>query len=293
MIRGDVMKSEVDSILLYTDPKETPAVYALRVGDGLEVAEFHPSLWKLTVYHDLGASRSVTLGHAEVYLLEYFITHPGEMKSRQELMEHAWGNRIVSQGSLSQAISTLRAVLGDDKKREVIITVPRRGYQFNGNAVLDHQEWLTRKQRILGVNDNQTEENKTPFIGLSAERSARWQLPIFWSSSVALSLLLLTGLTLKSFYTLFPPYASEQLNTARTQLTLLAKNEEELDSTRNLLQPVFKRIEVLGGGRALINRVNNYLEFNCLRLDGTLHTILVHVARVHDLDDIYLQRCLK
>jgi DNA-binding winged helix-turn-helix (wHTH) protein len=131
------------------EKSQSPVCYALRLGDGLEFAEFEPSLWRLTVYHVLGVSRQINLGYAEAFLLEYFARHPGEMISREHLINHAWGDRVVSQGSLNQAVSNIRALLGDDQKREIIITVPRRGYQLNADALMDWDQWMDRKQQII------------------------------------------------------------------------------------------------------------------------------------------------
>lgn len=274
--------------------KQGPESYALRLGEGLEFAEFSPALWRLTIYHVLGVSRQVNLGHSEAYLLEYFVTHPGQMISRQELLDYAWADRVVSQGSLNQAVSNLRGMLGDDQKREIILTVPRHGYQFSTDALMDWAVWLTQKATITGISEVEVDAPPPP----ESERQAvaatgRWQLPALWGLAAVLVLTLLLGVFGPYFYSLFPPYASDRVETLHSQVTLLAINQEELDNTKHFLQPVLKRIDALGGGQLLINRLHNYLEFNCLRSDGTLRTLQVHVARIQALKDEYLQGCLQ
>lgn len=285
----------MSSTVLSQEPERRVDSYALRLGDGLEFAEFSPTLWRLSVYHVLGVSRQVSLGYAEAYLLEYFITHPGEMTSRQELLDHAWADRMVSQGSLNQAISNLRALLGDDQKREIILTVPRRGYQFSAEALMDWKDWLTRKEAILGVADAPAEASSEVAVLPAGPVVApgRWQMPTLWGLSAILALALLTGVLSSYFYTLFPPFASTRFDTQQTRVTLIARNQDELQSTKNFVQPVLQRLDALGGGRVLINRLYDYLELHCLRPDGTLHTLLVHAKRLQALENAYLQRCLK
>jgi DNA-binding winged helix-turn-helix (wHTH) protein len=56
---------------------------------------------------------------------------PGELLSKDELLDAAWGHQFVSESVLKSAISDLRTLLGDDVKQPRFIeTVPRRGYRF-------------------------------------------------------------------------------------------------------------------------------------------------------------------
>lgn len=289
------MTPEDSSNSLGLEPRNATVSYALRLGEGLEFAEFEPSLWRLTVYHVLGVSRQVSLGYAEVFLLDYFAQHPGEMISRQQLLDHAWGDRVVSQGSLNQAISNLRSLLGDDQRREIILTVPRRGYQFNAEALVDWQEWLLRKQEIITPPqvDSQPRGNILPEAPIIVATPWQWQMPAVWCTVVVMSLTLLVGVFNHYYYAIFPPYASEQVTTGKLQVTLLAKDKEVLADTQRSLMPLFKRLDVLGGGRALIHRTNNFLEFTCFRADGTVHTLLVQMERMQLIEDANLQECLK
>jgi DNA-binding winged helix-turn-helix (wHTH) protein len=55
--------------------------------------------------------------------------------TREELLGYAWADRVVSQGSLNQQIYVLRQILGDEKGRQIIQTLPRRGYLFNPDYI--------------------------------------------------------------------------------------------------------------------------------------------------------------
>jgi TolB-like protein len=62
-------------------------------------------------------------------LLRYLVENPGRLVLKDELAEAVWPNVIVSDDSLAQCISDLRAALNDGGRR-IIKTVARRGYLF-------------------------------------------------------------------------------------------------------------------------------------------------------------------
>ncbi len=71
-------------------------------------------------------------------LLVYLATRAGETVSRQELLDGVWGDRIVVEAVLTEGISQLRRVFGDDPKNpRYIRTVHRRGYRLVAPV-----EWL-------------------------------------------------------------------------------------------------------------------------------------------------------
>jgi cholera toxin transcriptional activator len=293
------MNSENDSNSDELLKKASEENYALRLGTGMEFAEFEPLLWRLTIYHVLGVSRQVSLGYAETCLLAYFAKHAGEIISRQDLLDHAWDDRVVSSGSLNQAVSTLRGLLGDDQRREIIITVPRRGYQFNSDVLIDWPQWRVEKKALLNVDSHvhdpdrsQVEEDLIPKI-LSSSTRVWGNYHITSLIMIGLSLSLMTGLFLNYYYVVFPPYKSEHFESANTKLTMIGESSEELNVVRDITLQIFNRMGALGGGRVLVNRSHNYLEISCLRQDKTMHTLLVNIERALTIDEIHLRRCLK
>lgn len=63
---------------------------------------------------------------------------PGEVVTRDELIEAVWGGRIVSDAAISARIAAARRVLGDDGKRQAIIrTVTRRGLMLVPDVVTE------------------------------------------------------------------------------------------------------------------------------------------------------------
>lgn len=113
---------------------ETPSCLTIRTGNIACIARFYPALYQLTLVKD-GVEEKVDLGYSGSRLLERLVQNPGEVVSRDELMEHAWSGRVVGQGSLNQQIYTLRQILCDESTRDIIQTLPRRGYLINPTYV--------------------------------------------------------------------------------------------------------------------------------------------------------------
>jgi DNA-binding winged helix-turn-helix (wHTH) protein/tetratricopeptide (TPR) repeat protein len=60
-----------------------------------------------------------------------FVEHPGELLDRDTMMRALWPDLVVEENNLSQSISSLRRLLGDNGKDcRYIETVPRRGFRF-------------------------------------------------------------------------------------------------------------------------------------------------------------------
>lgn len=67
-------------------------------------------------------------------LLVYLARHPGRLLSKDELIEAVWPDVAVTDDSLVQCISELRAALGGGD-RQLIKTVPRRGYMLEATSL--------------------------------------------------------------------------------------------------------------------------------------------------------------
>ncbi len=113
---------------------DNPTCLIIRTGDADCIARFYPALYQLTLVKH-GIEEKVDLGFAGGRLLERLARNPGEVVDREELMNHAWPGRVVGQGSLNQQVYTLRQILADESEREIIQTLPRRGYLLNPNFV--------------------------------------------------------------------------------------------------------------------------------------------------------------
>ena len=72
-------------------------------------------------------------------VLAFLADHPGEVFSRERIIEKVWSEAFVTDGVLWNSISELRRVFGDDPKNPAYIeTVPRLGYRLIARvAVVD------------------------------------------------------------------------------------------------------------------------------------------------------------
>jgi cholera toxin transcriptional activator len=113
-----------------TQSTDTRTCLTIRTGNVACYARFDPALYQLTLIKH-GVEEKVDLGFSGSRLLERLVSNPGEVVDRDELIDHAWSGRVVGQGSLNQQIYTLRQILSDESTREIIQTLPRRGYLIN------------------------------------------------------------------------------------------------------------------------------------------------------------------
>jgi DNA-binding winged helix-turn-helix (wHTH) protein/TolB-like protein/cytochrome c-type biogenesis protein CcmH/NrfG len=66
-------------------------------------------------------------------LLLHLVDRHGKVVGKQELLEAVWPGIVVTDESLTQAVSELRGALGD-RDQTLIRTVSRRGYRFDGDV---------------------------------------------------------------------------------------------------------------------------------------------------------------
>jgi len=75
--------------------------------------------------------REHTLEPRLMQVLVHLASRPGVVVSRTDLLDLVWGETVVQEEALTQAVSQLRRVMGDDPKNPTIIeTVPKRGYRL-------------------------------------------------------------------------------------------------------------------------------------------------------------------
>ena len=69
-------------------------------------------------------------------LLEYMMTHPDELVSRERLLDVVWGwDYPVGTRAVDTRVAELRKALDDDPARPCYIeTIPGQGYRFVGTV---------------------------------------------------------------------------------------------------------------------------------------------------------------
>ncbi len=112
-----VLLAKVNALLRRTSPASAGAI---SVGKIL----LHPNARK--VYLD---GQEITLAHKEYELLSFFMANPGQIFSREQLLNRIWGYDFEgTTRTVDTHIKTLRQKLGEEGKH--IVTLIRSGYKF-------------------------------------------------------------------------------------------------------------------------------------------------------------------
>lgn len=92
--------------------------------------------------------RQLTLEPRLIDLLVFFARHPGEVLSRDELIDNVWTRNVVTSHVVTQSVSELRKSLkdGDDGSLEYIATVPKRGYKLTVPVIWCTEEGRSRRR---------------------------------------------------------------------------------------------------------------------------------------------------
>ena len=269
---------------------ETASVLRLRTGrkDCCQ-AQFRPDQYQLVLIRD-GEEEKIDLGYAGSRLLERLIREPGEVVSRDELLAHAWSDRVVGQGSLNQQIYTLRQILADEKKREIIQTLPRRGYMFNPQFL--NSEEPTANDASAGDDDEpllpqlpQALRNRNPRRRLVEKMAAL--------AGGMLCLSLVVGADI--YHSLFSsPLQSSEQDIGSKHFVYAAPSQEQLSRLREDTDELIRRLANLNEAPARIHlsRSNDFYEVLCNREGQAPHWLLVHREQLASLDETQLRSCL-
>ncbi|WP_313113324.1 transcriptional regulator [Pseudescherichia sp.] len=167
------------------------------------------------------------LGEFHYILLETLVNHPGEVLSRNFLINAVWKNRVVGNNSLPTAIYALRAALGDDGRlQEIIKTVPKKGYVFN-------KDFITYPNEPLITETVDEKDNQPPSPGLPHAPPMRGLRPVITSKifiSISLAIILLIYLLI-TYYT-HPAQDNRRVSLSAEGSELTLKNETIKDYSR-------------------------------------------------------------
>ena len=112
-----VLLAKANALLRRSSPAAAGAITAGKI-------TLQPSARK--VYLD---GREITLTHKEYELLAFFMANPGQIFSRDQLLNRVWGYDFEgTTRTVDTHIKTLRQKLGDESRH--IVTLIRSGYKF-------------------------------------------------------------------------------------------------------------------------------------------------------------------
>lgn len=267
------------------EPGSSIACLIIKTGRSDCYAHFYPALYQLTLVKS-GIEEKIDLGYSGSRLLERLLQEPGEVVSREELMSHAWADRVVGQGSLNQQIYTLRQVLGDEKNREIIQTLPRRGYLLNPN----HLVYPPNIDDIGEVAEPAEPMPSQPaFLRRHGRQRASW--------IILLSLFSVLGLG--QFLYLYQISQPQDLHSSEMNLGTL--NVRYVDQQPQRLQQLIlqthgltSRLNALASKptQLVLSLRGDFYELLCLQNNGSVRSLMLHASQLNQVADAQLSRCL-
>src|SRR5215467_6398540 len=118
------------------------------------------------------------------------LEHPGEVVSKDELLQNVWPGTFIEEANVARHVSNLRALLAEDSGSLTFIeTIPKRGYRFV--APVCKVMLTTEAQHADAPQSSRLDDHPTPLDG--GARTRRRSLLIRASLSVLAALLLLLG----------------------------------------------------------------------------------------------------
>lgn len=266
----------------------------IRTGTANCFARFYPSLYQLTLIKN-GVEEKVDLGFSGSRLLERLVRNPGEVVDRDELMSHAWSGRVVGQGSLNQQIYTLRQILADESEREIIQTLPRRGYLINPSFIdisLEATPAIEPSQSANTVAATALEPLAIPPQRVVIEPAAtkNRRMPIM----AGVSALLVVGAAIAYHQVTAPKPPVVGASDKLLKITYAPQHPDELAS----LIPLGNTIEQHLGARVkaplhiVVGLDESEVDVVCLRADGSARTLHISESRLAQLSDNDLASCL-
>jgi cholera toxin transcriptional activator len=265
---------------------ESLTCVTIRTGNADCMALFYPALYQLTLLKN-GVEEKIDLGFSGSRLLERLVRNPGEVVDRDELMKHAWSGRVVGQGSLNQQIYTLRQILNDEKEREIIQTLPRRGYLLNPNYINFSLE-VVPPEPAAAVEQPEPEPAEQPKL---TPAPSKWSLPIKLMPMALLGAASLLVLGTSLIWTSnTAPATPAQLLT----ITYSAHTPEDLAHLRPVGEDLNQRFaaRVHQPVQLVVGMHENALDLVCLHADGSARTLHIPQARLSQLADTDLAGCL-
>jgi len=126
------------------------------------------------------ASGRVWRGQVELQLrpktfevLDFLISNPGRVVSKDEILKTVWRGVFVTEDSLTRCISEIRSVLGDINQH-LIRTVPKRGYLLDARVQPD-SAGATLSEPQMGLSqDRGASLAVLPFTNLSADTNQEY-----------------------------------------------------------------------------------------------------------------------
>ncbi|MCW3150580.1 winged helix-turn-helix domain-containing protein [Stutzerimonas stutzeri] len=256
-------------------------------------ARFDSALYQL-VQHYPDRIEKIDLGFSGSRVLERLLQTPGEVVSREELLRHAWENRVVGQGSLNQQIYTLRQLLFDSGN-QIIQTLPRRGYLFNPNYLAAGHEAAIVHQPIDPVPAPAEATSVPPAQPITSSPSRRWSWPSpLLAGTTLMTLIAVAALGYRFLLAPKGPFTHTQ-GVGALQVLYVDKSQRLLDAlvmeTRELVATIAAMN--IKPTQLIVNMSPGFYEIRCVHSNGQINWLKVHKSRLNAIPNQQLQGCLQ
>ncbi|TPG79559.1 transcriptional regulator [Pseudomonas arsenicoxydans] len=244
--------------------------YAFTLKNGA-MALFDPETALLSITTPHGDVQSSTIGRAESRLLDLLLMEPGQTKSREEIIDYTWNDRVVASGSLNQAVFSLRNLLNDSRDHEILMTVPRRGYCFNRQYVVD-------AQTDLPVPTEETAQRSAPIVEEPAPaenepvplRLGKTTQSTYMTKALSVAYVLTLGVcAFAGFHSDFDKRKVEVSSVKQNDLTIHAVGNSvaEAESLRDLSAKQVQQASLNLKGQVWLNLFKSNYSVSCIRPD--------------------------
>lgn len=274
--------------------------YSFKLKNG-SIAIFDPENSLLSITTPLGEVQDTTLGRAESRLLALLLAEPGVTKTRDEIVEYTWNDRVVASGSLNQAIFSLRNSLNDSRDHEIVMTIPRRGYRFNQNHVIDPQTELAtlpESEQLVPADVIEADSTVAPSIDDTPVTPATptQQRPGFMINKLFIGYAATVALCVATLMHLGFPFNRPEVKVVNTQLHNITLNTvgNSLDEARALSDTVAKQLEKSPAslkGQIWISQSKSNYTLACIRADQSTHNYQFNSQQKELL--VMIQQCLE
>ncbi len=123
----------------------------------------------------LREGRPVALSSKGLKLLEALIGSAGQVLTKTDLMQAAWGDTAVEESNLSVQVAALRKQLGPNADGgDWIVTIPRVGYRFVGLAVQQQSGTAAQPRTQLTERERRPSIAVLPFANLNGEKEQEY-----------------------------------------------------------------------------------------------------------------------
>ena len=116
--------------------------------------EFDDFVLDESAYELRRGTEVLKVDHKAFGMLAYLLRRPGQLVTKEELVNGVWEGRALSDTVLSGTVSRLRKALSDGPREDLVVSVYGRGYRFVGT--------VRERARLV------RQANDLPFVGRSA-----------------------------------------------------------------------------------------------------------------------------